>query len=129
MPVSWAVFRDSIVVDSAFTSELGAELAWRAQMGDPAPPGSTLLIGARSVKFASGFAFSVGPTSSLGHGPYNLLIVADVFDGGTGAVEASGGPGSPGQHGRAGKDSYSLQVSAEAGSTGGEGTPGQAPQV
>ncbi|MEO3972466.1 tetratricopeptide repeat protein [Streptomyces sp. CAU 1734] len=113
IPVDWILIRDTIRVNDALLQEIRAEITVRMLS-----PAATLAVVAREIVHDPGYVL----TGLTGH---PLVLVAEVYRGNGGAVDASGSTGPGGGQGPSGApgQNHSGQQGG-AGGRGGDGGPG-----
>jgi len=112
----WTYFRDRIVLDEAFATELAAEIRFRNLTS-----GSTLLLAARELRNAPSYTFRLEN--------FHLWFVCDQYDGGGGAIDVGGHAGRSGAAGRDGEPGWAALGEGNSrpgapGGNGGDGEPG-----
>jgi hypothetical protein len=108
--VTWIYIRDRIVINEDLAKEIDDEIAYRKLK-----KGSTLLLAARRIDHTKDYVLRLEG--------FNLILVAESYDGNGGAIDTSGSPGANGTAGAAGKSKI-IGSPVKAGDPGQNGTPG-----
>lgn len=103
--------RDEILLDAMFLQKIQADIA-----ANNIAPGSTLVLAARQVTFGANFTLALSG--------FNLLILADTLDSGSGGIDVSGSQGSAGKAGPGGTPGGIPGGYGGHGGNGGDGTAG-----